>query len=391
MKILYLTSRFPFPPDRGDRLRAFNVIASLSREHEIHLLSFVERSKELDYVKEMERYCRAVDVVHLSATRSRLNAAASLLTGLPLQVSYYSSPRMRALVDDKLNGSAFDVIMVHLFRLSEYVRKVEGTYRIVDFTDVVSRELTIAQSHRRGLSRLIYAIETPRIKKYEKAIALEFEENWLVSSRDVGTLKEMTGGRTNSIMLPNGVDIEKFKPLDGVEKRENILFVGHLGVFHNQDAVGFLDREVAPLLKPEHRSVEIEALGRYPSGLPSRFPGIRFLGYVEDINLVYNRARLCAAPLRFCTGIQNKVLEPMAAGVPVVASSLANEGIGAEDGNEILLADTPADFASAVSRIIKDPALGEEIGMRGRALVEKKFSWDLPRKRMKEVENLVKK
>ena len=386
MKILYLTSRFPFPPDRGDRLRAFHVVKSLSREHAVHLLSFIEKEGERASVIEMRRYCEEVDVVHLSPARSRLNALLSLFSPLPLQVSYYSSSSMRKLVEDKLSGASFDLIMVHLFRMAEYVRGRKGTYKIIDFTDVVSRELEIALPHRKGVSRAVYLLETPRIHRYEKEIALEFDETWLVSQRDIESLKEMTGGVARSWLVPNGVDVSAFRPVEGAERRDTVIFVGHMGVFHNQDAVSYYSREIRPLLKAEHPSLDFEVVGRYPADLPSKLPGVKLLGFVEDINGAYNRARVCVAPLRFCTGIQNKVLEPMAAGTPVVATPLANEGIGGRDGRELLLARTPSEFASKISLILRDPLLGRRLGERAREFVTERYSWDIPLRRVGEIE-----
>ena len=184
MRLLFLTSRLPYPPNRGDRLRVFHFIRRLSSQHEIHLVSFISQISEGQYISKLKEYCQEIHTLHGSATQSALTVGFNFWRKQPLQTLYYRSTKMQAMVDQVIERVNFDSIYVHLFRMAPYVSAYDNLYRIVDLTDVISQELIRSMPYRGMGSRLLYTLERPRIERYERFVATHFEETWLISEHD---------------------------------------------------------------------------------------------------------------------------------------------------------------------------------------------------------------
>ena len=241
MKILCLTPRLPYPPDRGDRLRAFNILQRLGREHELHLLSFIASNEEQQDAAALEPFCQSVQVVPLSPRRSAATVALNAWRRLPLQALYYRSAAMQQVVDVTLRGQRFDAAYIHLFRMAPYLSERADLYRIVDLTDVISSELARSMTYRGAASRLVYRVERPRIQRYEREVAQRFEEVWLVSEHDQQLLAQQCPD-ANIRVVPNGVDFATFRPTGQSAEPDSLLFTGHMRVFHNIDAATFWPR-----------------------------------------------------------------------------------------------------------------------------------------------------
>ena len=388
MRILCLTSRLPFPPDRGDRLRAFHFIEHLSQEHELSLVSFIASEAERDYLPSLLAYCREVRVVPMSARRSALGTALNLWRQEPLQALYYRLGTMRRLVDGMIAAADFGAAYVHLFRMAPYVAQHPELYRIVDLTDVISKEIDLSLPYRSLASRAVYGLEKGRIARYERWVAQNLEETWLISEADRQALARACPGADIRV-VPNGVDLKQFHPTGQPCAPDSLIFVGHLGVLHNIDAATFLAQEVLPLVQKAFPACTLSIVGADPAPQIQRLgqsAAITVTGFVPDLNAHLNRAAVFVAPLRFAAGIQNKVLEAMAAGRPVVTTSLVNEGLGAQLEQEILIADDAPATAQQVVQLLANAPLREQVGRAGRRFVEQKFSWHHAVARMRAIE-----
>ncbi len=389
MRILCLTARLPYPPNRGDRLRAFHFIRQLATRHQVTLVSFVARAEEEMYRAELAPYCEAIHLVRQSRARSALSVLARCWRPSPLQVAYYHSRPMQQLVNRLLHEEAFDVAYVHLLRMASYVLDAPHMlYRVLDLTDVISREL-LASLRFRGLPQQhLFRLEAARVARYERELARLFEETWLISAADRQALcGDCTG--MNVQVVTNGIDIAHFRPLPGNEPGNQLAFVGHMGVFHNVDAADYLAHELLPLVRQEIPDATLKLVGAEPVGRVRRLaalPGVSVLGFVPDLNQLLNETAVFVAPLRFSAGVQNKVLEAMAAGVPVVATPNVNEGMAAEPGREILLAEDAVGLAAAVVGLLRDDDLRKRVGLAGRAFVERRFRWEGVLERMEKIE-----
>jgi sugar transferase (PEP-CTERM/EpsH1 system associated) len=396
MRILFLTSRLPYPPDRGDRLRAYHFLKHLSAEHEMSLISFVAHDAEREHLAALRPFCQDVQTVPLSPRRSALGAAANAWRREPLQALYYRSPTMQRLVDETLataaaDGRPFAVVVAHLFRMAPYVRHSDHAYRIVDLTDVISQEVVRSLPYRGPVWRMIYRLEGPRIERYERWVAGTFDETWLISQAD----RQLLAGRcptANIRVVPNGVDEARFFPTGEPCRPDRLIFVGHLGVFHNVDAALYLARDILPLVREQCPSCTLELVGAAPSSEVRSLaaePGVTVTGFVPDLNRHLNQAAVFVAPLRFAAGVQNKVLEAMAAGRPVVTTSLVNAGLGAQAGRELLVADGATAIAGQVVALLRDGELRARIGQAALAFVHRTFRWEAVVRRLREVDELV--
>jgi sugar transferase (PEP-CTERM/EpsH1 system associated) len=388
VRILCLTSRLPYPPDRGDRLRAFHFIEHLSQEHELTLVSFIADESEREHVATLEAYCQDVRVLRMSPRLSAMTVTCNVWRREPLQVLYYRLNAMRRLLDELTATITFDAAYVHLFRMAPYIVDHPELYRIVDLTDVISKEIDLSLPYRGFLSRLIYRLEKPRIARYERWVARTFEETWLISKADQQLLALNCPG-ANIQVVSNGVDLDQFHPTGQAPQPNCLIFVGHLRVFHNIDAAIHLVRDLLPLVRQQVPDCTLQLVGADPDPLVKqlgRDPAVTVTGFVPDLNEYLNRSALFVAPLRFAAGIQNKALEAMASGRPVVTTSLINQGLGARPDHDILIADDTETMAQQIVTLLRDEGLREQIGQQGRQFVERHYTWNHVMERVRVIE-----
>jgi glycosyltransferase involved in cell wall biosynthesis len=285
---------------------------------------------------------------------------------------------MVQLVNEVLASNSYDLAYIHLFRMAPYMIGHTDLYRIVDLTDVISTEVQASLPYRSLASRLLYTIEKPRIERFEKWVAENFEETWLISPADRQNLAEKCP-QANLQVIPNGVDTARFFPTGEPPIPNSMIFVGHLGVFHNIDAAQFLATQILPRVQTHIPACTLRIVGAEPALQIKRLgedPAVTVTGFVPDLNAELNRAALFVAPLRFAAGIQNKVLEAMAAGLPVVTSPMINQGLGAEPDGEIVLAEGSEETARQVVNLLQDENRRRKIGDAGKRFVQRTFRWD---------------
>ncbi len=388
MRILFLTGRLPYPPDRGDRLRAYHFLRVLSQAHQITLLSFIGDTRETAHIGPLRPFCEDIQLVHRSQPQSIMSTGLNVWRPLPLQSLFYRSTVMQRAVDNVLARQHFDVIYVHLFRMAQFVAGRHRPYRILDLTDAISSEIERSLPYRDPKWRLIYRLELPRIRRYEREMTGRFDETWVISEAERQLL--IQGDTDNKVqVVPNGVDYTRFHPGGRHPNDPKLIFVGHMSVFHNVDAAEHLVNEILPRIRAVVPSTRLDLVGAEPAAAVKRLaatPGVRVLGHVADLNAALNDAAVFAAPLRFAAGVQNKVLEAMAVGLPVVTTTYVNNGLRAEDGRHLLIADEPADFAAAVSRLLQDATLRQTLGHNGREFVRRHYQWESVLDRLKLIE-----
>jgi sugar transferase (PEP-CTERM/EpsH1 system associated) len=392
MRLLCLTSRLPYPPNRGDRLRAFHFIEHLSRHHELTLVSFIADDEERDHIRPLQHYCQDVHVLKRSVVRSAVTTGLNLWRNEPLQSLYYRDRAMQRLVDQLVSESSFDAAYIHLFRMAPYLANHTSLYRIVDLTDVISQEVIKSLPYRPWFWRLVYGVERPRIAAFERYVAQHFEETWLIAESDRRALQEAVP-KSNIQVVPNGVDVEFFRPLEEPPVANSLIFVGHMGVFHNVDAALFLAQEILPRLQRTFPDCRLTIVGAEPARQIQQLaqnPAVTVTGFVPDLNAYLNKAAVFVAPLRFAAGVQNKVLEAMAAALPVVTTSLVNAGIGAEAGRDLFIADDPETAAAQITILFQQEQVRQQMGAAARAFVRQNFSWRFAVRRMAEIEAILK-
>lgn len=375
MRILFLTSRLPYPPYRGDRLRAYHFLRALAQEHEITLVSFIAQAAERAHIPQLAPHCTAVHVVPLSARRSALAVLGNAWRRRPLQALYYRSKRMARLLDTLFATQQFDLAYAHLFRMAPYLENRRALYRIVDFTDLISLEVRASLAYRSTAWRGLYAVEWPRLAAYEEQVAGWADEIWFINERDRAAFATRPHHAAlhvipNLIHLTTGADTAK----DAID---DILFTGNLDVPHNRDAIFFLLEEIMPLVWRELPEATVSIAGAGDAAAiaaKSRDSRVRVTGFLPDLGEAYARSRVFAAPLRFAAGTQNKVLEAMAAGLPVVTTPVVYEGLDAGGTAVTLQAAGAQEFAALLVDLLRDPLRRAEVGAAGRRFVNERYA-----------------
>jgi sugar transferase (PEP-CTERM/EpsH1 system associated) len=375
MQILFLTSRLPYPPYRGDRLRTNHFLRLFAHDHDLTLLSFIADEQERHMAAHLAPYCHQMHLVHRPAWESIKDVAVNAWRDIPLQTLFYRSRKMEKKVENLLSSFSFDLVYVHLFRMAQYVAHHPEIYRVLDLTDLISYELQSSMPYRSIAWKFIYRFELPRIIRYEEEIGSRFNEVWFISRRD-RALFLANGRQVNARVVPHSIG-EEFSSLNqNFSGPLKLLFIGHLEVGHNIDAVRYMAEEIMPLILREAPEVEFQIIGAGDLGKVrnfARFPGVRVVGFVPDLKTVFKQNAIAVAPLRFSAGIQNKVVEAMAAGLVVVTTSNVNAGLEAAPEQDLLIADNSSDFAAQVLRLVNNDPLRQRIGQAGRAFARNLF------------------
>lgn len=375
MRICFLTPRFPYPPLKGDTLRVYHQIRALSADHRITLLSLAEAPvSEADY-QEVAALCERVEVVALPKWRAALNLGTGIVSAQPLQVQYYRAAAVAEQLRALLAGGTYDVIHATLIRMLPYVWNLPRPPVVVDLIDSLSLNLADRRTQVRGPKRLGYELEYGRVRAYERAVVRHFPALVLSSPAD----KEALGGGDHITVIPNGVDIERF-PFHGPQGRApaTLVFTGNMGYHPNEEAVVWFAAEVWPRLRAVQPNARFQVVGTNPTERVRALAGngVEVLGRVPDVPPYLHAATVAVCPMRSGSGIQNKVLEAMACGAPVVATSIANRGVQGVPDRDLLVADTAESFAAAVLRLLGAPAAAAGLALAGRAFVEHHFRWE---------------
>lgn len=380
MKLLFIANRFPYPPYRGDKLKIYNLCSRLARHHEIHLITFAENRDDLQYIGELEKIFKQIEVLTLPAWKRILNAAIGIFRSEPLQVSYFRSGKFSRRLAAMLKSNTYDGIHVQHLRMARYASELEGTFRILDLPDAFSlyweRRKQIPRS---AFSAVLDRIESARVWKYEKYMLKCFNLNLVCSVEDLTHLEKEHGVK-NIALLPNGVDTDVFYPRQhDYGQAGTLLFTGNMDYDPNIDAVIYFTEEILPLIRLKFPDVTFLIAGQRPvEKVKNLHNGSNVLvtGFVEDLTEVYNAAGIVVAPLRFGAGTQNKVLEAMAMGIPVVCSNIGFAGLGISDGEGAFMRTDAAGFSEAVCMLLASRELREKTGKKGLEVIQKSFSWD---------------
>ena len=371
MKILYITHSCPYPPNKGDRIRSFHLLRHLSSQHNVTLIYPSFSTHDLNQREVLKNYCAEVLAVPHSPFLAKINCLLALLQGRSLTLGYFYSSGLQGSIE----RGRYDVVVADCSSMAQYVLDFPHP-KVVDFVDVDSEKWkTYAQTSSFPVSWL-YRLEYQRLRRFEQEI-IERSGACLVTSEQE---RQYLGQSDHVFVAPNGVDLAYFNPdrKDSADVNNTLLFMGAMNYFPNIDGVEYFIREIFPLIKQQIPTAKFVIAGMHPAKRVQRLAGsdVIVTGSVPDMRPYLNEATVSVVPLRIARGIQNKILEAMAMKVPVVATSVSNAGIHAQEGVEILLADAPELFAKAVVKLLREPHLRECLAMKARQLVENRFSWE---------------
>jgi len=385
VKLLVVTPRFPYPIERGDKLRAFHQIRQLTADHEVTLVALSEGPVDpaaLDAVT--SEHGPTVHVISRSRLTTLFGVLRALLTGVPLTVGYFRSRAAARRIDEIIATERPDRIYCQLIRTAAYGRD-RGVPTMIDYQDCFSAaaQRRATRSHR--AVRWLFQLEARRVRRYEAQAFAWFDHHVIISEQDRAMLDFAGSDRVE--VLPNGVDTEFFAPRATTEVRRDIVFVGNMGYPPNVDAVGLLCAEILPLVRERRPDTDLLIAGARPSRSVRQLegPGVEVSGWIDDIRTAYARGRIMVAPLMIGAGQQNKILEAMAMGIPCVTTELVNRAIGATDGVEVLIGGTPEEFADHIVALLESPERREEMAAHAQRFVEQRYSWAAVGDRLEEL------
>lgn len=378
--LLYLAQRIPYPPTKGDKVRAFHLLQHLASTYQVHLGCLADEPADLVHVPVLASLCADVHVAPLDRRRAKIKCLSGLVTGEPLSVTYYRDRGLEAWVRGVIAERQPEAIVVSSSNMAPYVLRRRGAERVrlVDLVDLDSEKWRAYAETGSPWMRAVHAREHRLIARLEARIARECDWCTFVSEPEASLFARVTPEHRAKIRaISNGVDHAYFDPARPypppfATDRPNFVFTGTMDYPPNADAVRWFAHDIFPAVQQAAPSAQFHIVGANPTREVeqlSALPGVFVTGRVPDVRPYLAHATAAAAPMRIARGIQNKVLEAMAMARPVVVTSGALEGIAATPGEHVLLADTPPDFAAAC--LGADPAVGEA----ARRLIVREYDW----------------
>jgi len=368
MRVLYLTHSCPYPPNKGDRIRNFHILKHLAKTHEVTLMYPSFSTEDIQHAEILNKFCCSVKTVQLSRFMGKLKCCVSLLGNQPLTNAYFYARSLQDLV----NQEPCDVIVVDCSSMAQYVRGINKP-RIIDFVDVDSDKWRHYADMASFPKSLVYKREYRQLQRLEAKLVEEFDASIVISEEEKTHLPESD----RLFVVRNGIDLEYFSPR-GLPNPNTVIFTGAMNYFPNIEGVLFFHEEVLPRIQQDIPSVKLIIGGMDPDPSIQRLESehVMVTGFVPDMRDYLEQAAVCVVPLRIAKGIQNKVLEAMAMGIPVVSTSVANSGINAVDNRDLIIADDPQSFADAVVTLLRNENVRRTIASNARGFVEKEFSWE---------------
>ncbi|MSQ46647.1 MAG: glycosyltransferase [Ignavibacteria bacterium] len=370
MKILFITSRIPYPLFRGDKLRVYNLIRNLSKSNEIILLSFVENKSEYELQNELAKYCTRIELIYLPVWKSVINSVLGFFSKLPIQVKYYNSKKMNTLVQNVIQEEKPDLIHTHLIRMAPYTFDIDHQKKVIDLTDAVSLYLKRFQKLTKNpFLKLFLLIEKNRMYKYEKIIQ-KYDRAFVCSEID----KEYLLSRNPKLkinLVYNGIELENYKTKKHIKRLNSIIFTGNMSYYPNSDAVEYFVKEIFPQILLKVPSAKFYIVGQNPSSkiIKMKSQNIIVTGFVKDICSEYLKSDIAVSPIRYGAGTLTKILESTSLGIPVIATPIGSLGLNLQHNKEILIANSKEEFADYVVKLLNSKKERERIGNNGKKKV----------------------
>ena len=381
MKVLLLTQVLPYPPDSGPKIKTWNVIKYLAQQHEVTLVSFVRGDQSAD-VQRLRAYCRSVHTIQMvrNPLRDGWALIRSLFSGQPWMMVRDEVYEMHQLIERLSAETSFDIVHADQLNMGQYALRLSGTRKVLDTHNALwLLYKRLWQTMRTGPKKWLLGRDWRLLKRYEARLCQEFDRVMAVSEEDRAALQEAAGHSVDITVIPIAVDTDELKPVNRSPDADHILYLGTMYWPPNIDGVFWFIHEVLPLLRAQRPNLVFDVVGARPPQelleLSKPDTGINVTGYVKDITPYLEKAGMMIVPLRAGGGMRVKILEALAYGVPMVSTTLGCEGIAVTSEQEVLIADTPQDFAQAVLRLLENRSQADELAKNGRTLIEMKYDY----------------
>lgn len=383
--LLFLCHRIPYPPNKGDKIRSFHLLHHLAQYFDIHLATFIDDPADKPWISNVRKYCKSAVFLDLSKQRATLRSLRAFVSNAPLSIPYYADKGMQEWVDSTLKEHGIRHVLVFSSSMAQYVMNsgVSFERKVLDFVDIDSDKWQQYAEQQSWPKSWVYRREARCLLDYEGLLADYFDSGLFVSSAEAAMFRKLRPENADKIgFYNNGVNAEYFSPElvfdspypDGARA---VVFTGAMDYWPNVDAAEWFADRVFPSVRKACPEARFYVVGSNPARSLDRIKahdGVVVTGRVEDIRPYIAHAAAAVAPMRVARGVQNKVLEAMAMARPVVVSPKGLEGIDAEDGSQLLVAETEAECSARVLQLLT----GEHthLGEFARKFVVNCFSWE---------------
>jgi sugar transferase (PEP-CTERM/EpsH1 system associated) len=377
--ILFLAHRVPYPPDRGDKIRGFNLIKYLSARKRVHLIAFADDERDLKHKSGLARYTGNRSIIWRSKGQT-VSAIQALMSHRPASLTAFDSQPLRAAVENILARHAIDTIFVFSSQMAQYLPPRPRQRVIMDFVDMDSAKFAAYAQSSKGPMGWMLGREARLMLAHEKAVAARADASLFVSEAEAELFRDRTGAERVHV-IENGIDTDQYDPSAHFKRIDTmgrlIVFTGQMDYRPNIEGVTWFVETILPHIRIVHPDARFAIVGRNPTDAVkalAKHPGVTVTGQVADVRGWLAAAAVVVAPLKLARGIQNKVLEGMAMARPVVASVAAAQGI--DHAGTIKVGATVGEIAEAVTQLLSDPKKAAELGAAARRQVLDRYSWE---------------
>ena len=396
-ELLFLAHRIPYPPDKGDKIRAWHFLEHLARRYRVHLGCFVDDPRDWEFTDKLRNVCGECCFVGLRPSVARFRSLHGMLSGRPLTLPYYFDRRLHRWAQGLLAREQLSRVFVYCSAMAQYVARSprRSLRRVIDVVDIDSEKWADYANDMPPGRRWLYQREASTLRRIEREIAASFDATIVATPAERALLREFAPEAMDRVVcVGNGVDSDYFSPDRSYDNPYGdggtpVVFIGAMDYWPNVDAAMHFVRSILPLVRERIADVRFFIVGSNPSPDVSALAWGRKVvvtGRVADVRPYAAHARAIVAPLRIARGVQNKVLEGMAMGRPVVATTKALAGITAEVNRDVFRADTPGEFANAICKAVMTEA-GAVIGANARQRVMMDYRWSTSLDRLDAVIN----
>lgn len=372
-QLLMIVSRFPYPLDKGDKLRAFYQLRELSKTFNITLIALTSKNTSKEHLKKVTIFCDEVIISKLRWTSKLIHICRSFWNGKPFQVGYFYSFNTQKIINSILEKKTFKHIYCQLVRTTEYVKNTHHIPKTLDYMDALSTGIERRIEKQPFYKKWLFRSESKRLTKYERSIFDFFEHKTIISEQDRALINHPD--RDKIICVPNGIDQSFFEEIDA-KKDYDFVFVGNMSYPPNIEAVFYIQNNILPSFPNSKLLVSGSSPHSSLKELENLSSQITLTGWIDDIRDSYTRGKVFLAPMMIGTGMQNKLLEAMALGIPCITTPLANNAIKAKHESQILEGSTKEELKNLAVQLLNNEELQQSIGQAGKQFMKAHYSWE---------------
>ena len=384
MKILFICHRFPYPPNEGGKIRSFNMIAHLQQQHDVTVASLSDEPIKSEDINGMLENASECVVEKIFKPFAWLKAIMCLLTTIPSSMGYFNSMWLKRRVAKLVDENNYDLIIVHCSSVAQLVSSIKGIPKVLDYCDMDSQKWLTYVAHKSFPMNVVYWLEGVKLARAEKKLASQFNAASVATEAELESLRQLNS-EVQSFKFPNGVDTDYFAPSDIEYNPKKICFIGKMNYYPNEKCMLEFCENIFPKLQKKYPDIQLSIVGSNPTPNIKKLAfldGVEVTGRVDDVRPYVQSAALTVVPLEIARGTQNKILESLAMGVPVICSRLAAKGVDAVPGEHLLVADTADEYLRCVGEVIEDVEFRKQLALSGHARMLEHHTWQTAMREM---------